>query len=277
MLSSLRHSRAVNDLIEQAVSALARARSLAVLTGAGVSKESGIPTFREAQTGLWVQYDPQELATPQAFRHNPKLVWDWYEYRRQLVVEANPNSGHLALVELEQLVPRVVVLTQNVDGLHQAAGSTDVVELHGNLRRSKCFANCRGDPTLIDVTALRSESREASPPLCPHCGGYVRPDVVWFGETLREAALSRAYQASEECDVMLIVGTSGAVHPAAALPAVAKGAGKTVIEVNPEPSGITSFADLILQGPGGEVLPRLVERVRQAKCTRAVAATRSTS
>jgi NAD-dependent deacetylase len=247
--------------MEQAAGILRSAGLVAVLSGAGASKESGIPTFREAQTGLWARYDPQELATPAGFRRHPRLVWEWYQYRRQLVRAAVPNPGHLALAALEERVPRVVVLTQNVDGLHQAAGSSDVVELHGNILRTKCAADCQGDPTLVDLTSLSDEARAAVPPRCPYCGGPLRPDVVWFGEMLPARAINRAYQISTECDAMLVVGTSGVVYPAAALPAMAHEAGAPIIEVNPEPSGITPLATVFLRGRGGDVLPELVTAV----------------
>lgn len=247
----------MDELIARAASILARARTLAVLTGAGVSKESGVPTFREAQTGLWARYDPQQLATRQAFRRDPELVWRWYQFRRGLVEAARPNPAHRALAELERLVRRVVVLTQNIDGFHQAAGSSDVVELHGAIGRSRCFADCCGEPTLVEVAEL--PDRDATPPRCPYCRDYLRPDVVWFGETLPQAALQRAWLVSAECDVMLVVGTSGVVYPAAALPRIAREAGNAVVEVNPEPGGITPLADVFLQGPAGKVLPTLVE------------------
>lgn len=247
----------LDKLIAQAAALLAQTRYLAILTGAGVSKESGIPTFRDAQTGLWAQYDPQELATPQAFRRNPGLVWDWYQFRRGLVSAGKPNPGHRALADLEQDIPRVVVLTQNIDGLHQAAGSSDVVELHGNIHRNRCFSNCRGTPTLVDLADL--SDKDASPPRCPYCGDTIRPDVVWFRESLAEEAIMRAYRASAECDVLLVAGTSGVVYPAAGLPQIAREAGNPVIEVNPEPSGVTPLADIFLRGPGGTVLPQLVD------------------
>lgn len=250
----------LDKLIAQAAALLARTRYLAVLSGAGVSKESGIPTFRDAQTGLWEQYDPQELATPQAFRRNPGLVWDWYQFRRELVSAGRPNPGHRALADLERYIPRVVVLTQNIDGLHQAAGSSDVVELHGNIFRNKCLSDCRGAPTLVALEDL--PDKDASPPRCPHCGDFIRPDVVWFHETLGEKAIMRAYRASAECDVLLVVGTSGVVHPAAGLPQIAREAGKPVIEVNPQASGISPLATIFLQGPGGTVLPQLIDALR---------------
>ena len=158
------------------IETLRSARYVVVLTGAGVSAESNIPTFREAQTGLWSKYSPEELATPQAFQRNPKLVWEWYAWRRELVAQATPNPGHLALAELEQRVPKFSLITQNVDGLHRRTGSRNVIELHGNINRTKCFDE--GD--IIDSWPPTAEL----PPRCPRCGGYLRPDVVWFGETL---------------------------------------------------------------------------------------------
>src|SRR6266852_1976731 len=200
--------------LREAARHLSACESLVVLTGAGVSKESGVPTFRDALDGLWARFDPQQLATPAAFQANPKLVWDWYEYRRELVGKVRPNSGHYAIAELEDLLPRVTVITQNIDGLHQAAGSTDVITLHGDINRHKCSGNCRGNPTIIDVSKL-DWNREVGPPPCPHCGKWVRPDVVWFTERLPLEALDRASDLSSKADVMLVVGTAGVVQPAA--------------------------------------------------------------
>src|SRR5437773_6190011 len=187
------------EKIVQAARRLREADLLVVLTGAGVSKESGVPTFRDAMDGLWARFDPQQLATPVAFRANPRLVWDWYEYRRQLVKNVRPNPGHYAIAALEDLLPQVTVVTQNIDGLHQAAKSSDVVELHGNIHRHKCFADCKGSPTLIDVATLDWD-REAGPPPCPYCGQWVRPDVVWFTERLPQEALERAVTLSSTAD-----------------------------------------------------------------------------
>lgn len=176
--------RVTDGAIAAAARALRDSAAPVVLTGAGISKESGIPTFRDAQEGLWAQYDPTELATPRAFQRNPKRVWDWYSYRRTLLAQAEPNPGHHAIAELERVLGRSVpVITQNVDGLHRQAGSTDVLPVHGDITRNKCFANCRGNPTLIDIETLEWDPG-AGPPRCPHCGAYVRPDVVWFEETL---------------------------------------------------------------------------------------------
>ncbi|NDJ79189.1 MAG: NAD-dependent deacylase [Chloroflexi bacterium] len=240
---------------------LKRSQRLVVSTGAGVSKESGIPTFRDALEGLWAQYDPQKLATPRGFLQNPKLVWDWYAHRRALLADAKPNPGHYALAEMEALVPQLVLVTQNIDGLHQEAGSSDVVLLHGDIRLNKCHANCQGNPTHINIEELEWD-RNAGPPVCPRCGAWVRPDVVWYEELLPPAAIERAFNLSEVADVMLVVGTSGVTQPAASLPFAAKRAGGTLIEVNPEPSQITAIADHYLPGPSGEVLPQIVAAMR---------------
>jgi NAD-dependent deacetylase len=241
----------------RAAEALDRAQLVAVSSGAGISQESGVPTFRDAQTGLWARYDPEQLATPQAFRRDPDLVWSWYMHRRDMVNRAEPNAGHYALVELEEMVPSLVVLTQNVDGLHARAGSRDVVELHGSLHRFKCFDDCRGEPTWVDLASIEHDHEHA--PRCPNCAkAAVRPDVVWFGEALPPDALERAFDVAQRCDVMLVVGTSGIVQPAASLPSVVRQAGATVVEVNPQESPITAVANVALRGPSGEMLPRLV-------------------
>ena len=242
--------------IQKAANLIAGSSQLAVLTGAGVSKESGVPTFRDAHEGLWEQYDPAQLATPQAFQNDPKLVWDWYTYRRGLVRKAQPNPGHIALAQLEQYVPSLVVITQNVDDLHEQAGSSHVIHLHGNIARNKCFNDCRGNPTLIDLEDVAAD--EDAPPVCPYCGAYLRPDVVWFGEMLPMHALNDAKQYSIDCDVMLVIGTSGLVTPAASLPGVAQNTGATLIEVNPDYSMITRIADIKLDGPSGEIMPRIL-------------------
>jgi len=243
----------MEQLIQRAAEILARSRNLVVFTGSGVSKESGIPTFRDAQEGLWARYDPQQLATVEGFLRDPKLVWEWYDYRFGLLKSVKPNPGHLAIAALERYVPRVVVITQNIDNLHQDAGSSDVIELHGNMRRYKCLAGHTG------FTRADFASQKEIPPHCPRCGAMLRPDVVWFGELLPPESLDRAFAESESCDAVLVVGTSGLVQPAASLPSHAHRAGSPIIEVNPHPSAITPLADIFLQGPAGEVLPRLVD------------------
>ena len=241
----------MDELIRQTALLLANAHRLVILTGAGMSKESGIPTFREAQDGLWASYDPQQLATMQGFRANPTLVWDWYQYRLGLVERAQPHAGHLAVAALEQQLRGVVVITQNVDGLHARAGSRDVLELHGSIRRFKCLRGHGG----LNVEDLAGQSE--SPPRCPRagCDALVRPDVVWFGEQLDAGIIQRAFVESEACDVMLIVGTSGVVHPAASLPYQAWNRRARIIEVNPLRSELTDLAHIFLQGPAGQVLP----------------------
>jgi len=235
------------------INLLRAAKHIAVLTGAGVSAESGIPTFREAQTGLWAQYDPQELATPQAFEKNPRLVWEWYAWRRELVSKVRPNAGHLALAEMAQHVARLTLITQNVDGLHQQAGSTDVIELHGNLHRTKCFR----EETIIDEWVDTGEV----PPRCPRCGDRLRPDVVWFGEALPGLALHAASEAAMACDVFFSIGTSGLVEPAASLARIAMQRGAKVIEINPVATPLTSMVTYALQAPSGQGLPALVQVV----------------
>jgi NAD-dependent deacetylase len=232
------------ELIER----LASARRVAVLTGAGISAESGIPTFRDALTGLWAKYDPRELATPEGFARNPKLVWDWYAERRQRIAGVQPNPGHLALAALEQRFERFTLVTQNIDSLHQRAGSREVVQLHGNIARVKCS---------VEETVVNPIPEDASPPRC-HCGAFLRPDVVWFGEMLPADALARAEEAAEHCEVFLSIGTSAQVYPAAELPLRALSAGAAVVEINPERTALTRHAQFSLQGPAGTILPQLV-------------------
>jgi NAD-dependent deacetylase len=229
--------------------ALVRGRRIAVLTGAGISAESGVPTFRDAQTGLWARYDPQDLATPEAFRRDPKLVWDWYAWRRQLVAAAKPNPGHFGLVRLQELFPDLILITQNIDGLHALAGSRGLIELHGNIWRIKCSAGCG---------VIASFDRDAAPPRCPKCTAWLRPDVVWFGEPLPAAALERAQAAAAECDVFFSIGTSALVFPAADLPRLARASGALLVEINPDETPLTPLADFALRGPAGVVLPALL-------------------
>lgn len=247
-----------DSLIQQAANLVRQGRNIVVLTGAGVSKESGVPTFRDAMDGLWARYDPEQLATPQAFQRNPKLVWDWYEYRREMVKKAAPNPGHFALAELERRATSFTLITQNVDDLHEQAGSKNIIHLHGSIARSKCFFDCQGEPTLVDVSQIEYD-HAGGPPPCPHCGRWVRPDVVWFGEMLPIAQLDAAKIACIEASVMLVIGTSGLVTPAATLPQLVRSRGAKIIEVNPGDSLITAIADLKLDGPSGEALPQLLE------------------
>lgn len=230
---------------------LQAARHTLILTGAGVSAESGVPTFRDALTGLWARFNPEDLATEAAYLDHPGLVWDWYEMRRDMVRTVAPNPAHLAIAQWAAAHPgKVTLVTQNVDGLHQQAGSEDVIELHGNLFRNRWLNGCgRCDAHRSDAT---------HPPSCTACGGLLRPGVVWFGEDLPRVALYRAGHAAETADVCLVVGTSGLVYPAAGLPGQAKAAGARVIVVNPQPSALDATADAVLQAPAGDCLPRLL-------------------
>lgn len=227
------------------------AEHIVVLTGAGVSAESGIPTFREAQTGLWAKFDPEDIATPYAFKRNPQLVWEWYAWRRELLDDKEPNAGHYALAQMERLANRFTLITQNVDGLHQVAGNKHPIELHGNITRYKCFD--RHHP-IADLGG-------GNPPRCPRCGSFVRPDVVWFGEGLSETQLTEAFNASEACQVFFSIGTSALVYPAAWLPEAAVQAGAVLVEINPERTPLSRYADYLLSGRSGEILPQLVEQV----------------
>lgn len=231
--------------------ALLRARSIAVLTGAGISAESGIPTFRDAQTGLWARFRPEELATAAAFRRNPKLVWDWYQWRRGLVADAAPSAGHAALARLETLVPELTLITQNVEGLHEKAGSRRLVELHGSLHRTICFER--------EGRINRGCTPGPEAPKCTQCGGYARPDVVWFGESLDPERLAAAQAAAKRCDMFLSIGTSSLVQPAASLPLAALEGGATLVEINPDPTPLSRAAMFSLRGPAGEILPALIE------------------
>lgn len=228
---------------------LARAGHVAVLTGAGMSAESGVPTFRGAD-GLWRNFRPEELATPEAFARDPKLVWEWYDWRRGLIAGCVPNPGHKALARLEAHEPGLTLVTQNVDGLHALAGSRDPVEMHGNIWKVRC-TGCR----------RVSEDRRVPIPILPHCGvcgAILRPHIVWFGEALDPEVLERAFGAFEYADVALIVGTSGVVQPAASLAGIARRAGAFVVEINPDAAAAGAAVDVALAGRAGEVLPRLV-------------------
>ncbi|MBC7224244.1 MAG: NAD-dependent deacylase [Anaerolineae bacterium] len=222
---------------------------LVVLTGAGVSAESGVPTFRGPQ-GLWRQHRPEDLATPAAFGRDPRLVWEWYDWRRQLVFRCRPNPAHLTLARMEQVLPEMTLITQNVDGLHQRAGSRNVLELHGSLWRARCTQEGT-------VTPLTDVPLPEVPPRCRHCGALLRPDVVWFGEPLDPRTLQAAMEAASRAEVMLVVGTSAVVYPAAQLPLLALENGAYLIEVNPEPTSLSPLAHERWSEPAGKALPRL--------------------
>ncbi len=239
----------MDSLIRAVGERLKAATSVAVLTGAGVSAESGIPTFRDPG-GLWQQYRPEDLATPEAFHRDPRLVWEWYDWRRQKIAQASPNPAHHALAQIERITPQFLLITQNIDGLHRLAGSQRVLELHGCIWWIRCQAE-----------GTAHENREVPltdlPPRCD-CGSLLRPDVVWFGEPLSSGAQAQAFAAAEECDVFLTVGTSAFVHPAASLPIVAKNHGAFVAEINPVPTQITPLVDSHLQGQAGVILPKIL-------------------
>jgi len=232
------------------VDALRSSRHAVVLTGAGMSAESGIPTFREAQTGLWEQYDPMELATTDAFLRDPELVWSWYAWRRSLVRASAPNPGHFALARLAARIPRLTLVTQNVDGLHQEAGSRGVVEFHGNLFANRC--------SVEDCLVETEEPPATGVPRCPSCGGYLRPGVVWFGEAIPARALEAATEAVADCDLFLSIGTSALVWPAAGLADAARAAGARIVEINPAETDLSGTCDFRIAGKSGEVLPELV-------------------
>jgi NAD-dependent deacetylase len=245
------------DIPAALVAALRDALHVCVLTGAGASAESGVPTFRDAQQGLWAEYDPLQLATPEAFAQNPALVWRWYAWRRKLVAEVEPNAGHVALAQLADIVPRLTLVTQNVDGLHQRAGSKDVIEFHGNIFDDLCF----------DEGCVVESVGDSEPPRCPRCGGFVRPGVVWFGEAIPEQARDASFAAATNCDVFLSVGTSSLVYPAAGLIEMARENGAVTVEINPEPTMQAATVDYALAARSGSVLPELLESLA-AKPTR---------
>jgi NAD-dependent deacetylase len=230
---------------------LGRARSVCVLTGAGISAESGVPTFR-GDNGLWKKFKPEELASFDAFLRNPQLVWEWYAYRKRVMREVRPNPAHYALVELASRVPDFTLVTQNVDNLHTRAGSRDVLELHGNIERSYCI-ECG---TFADEEEL-DQAREV--PRCRKCGGLVRPDVVWFGEVLPYETFQKAAAASRRCEVFFSIGTSAMVYPAASLPLAALAHGAYLVEINQEETDLSSRAHEALFGKAGVILPLLLQ------------------
>ncbi len=236
---------------------LAEAQHAAVLTGAGVSAESGIKTFRDPD-GLWAQFNPMELASVNGFMSNPDLVWSWYQHRIEIVNQANPNPGHFAIAEMEKKFPKFTLITQNVDRLHHRAGSSNVLELHGNIVENHCF-DCKkqynGETVLPDKQL----------PRCPHCGGKIRPSVVWFGEMLPQEALQASEEAAYSCDVFFSVGTSAEVYPAANLPTLAKRSGAFVVEVNQNVTQLSSFVDVRLAAPSGIALPKMLEEFKKFK------------
>lgn len=239
------------ELIPKAADILRKAKRVAALTGAGISAESGVPTFR-GKEGLWRHFRAEDLATPEAFARDPKLVWEWYDWRRGLIAGCAPNPGHRTLAKWEKTIPEFILITQNVDGLHPLAGTTNLLELHGNIWKVRCT----NDGTVRDS---REVPLHEIPPRCPDCGALLRPHIVWFGEALDQAVIGRAIAASAACKAMLVVGTSAIVHPAASLPLYAAEAGAAIIEINPDPTPLTSCAEVSIRGPAGEILP-LIDR-----------------
>jgi NAD-dependent deacetylase len=229
------------------------AARVTVLTGAGISAESGVPVFR-GPGGLWRQFRPEDLATPEAFARRPSLVWEWYLWRRERIAAAHPNAGHNTIARLQRACSGVTLLTQNVDGLHERAGTVAPVELHGNLWRVRCADGC----------GTMARDRESDPPrteLRCQCGAWLRPEVIWFGEPLDPEVLAAASDAVGRADVLLVVGTSAVVYPVAALPQIARQRGARIVEVNVEETPLSGFADAVLRGPAGEMLPAVEQRL----------------
>ena len=242
------------DFSDRFLRALRDAGSVVVSTGAGVSAESGVPTFR-GENGLWKKFRPEELATFEAFQANPGIVWEWYQYRREIIDKIKPNAGHYAITEMSGLFENFQLITQNVDDLHRVAGSRDIVELHGNIKRNRCL-----DCGKIDY----DEVFEEFPPVCT-CGGRLRPDVVWFGELLPPGAIEKAFAVSKTCDLFFTVGTSGIVQPAASLPSTARQHGAFVVEVNIEPTELTFIVDQHLRGKSGDIMPAVVRKIKELR------------
>lgn len=248
---------------DELLTALSAARRIVVFTGAGVSAESGIPTFRDALSGLWEHYDAATLASPEGFAADPALVWGWYEWRRMRVLRAEPNPAHHAIAALASDCASLTLITQNVDDLHERAGSADPLRLHGSLHRPRCSA-CEAPYRLPPGIPDEPEGgRRLDPPRCAHCGAPVRPGVVWFGENLPQTAWDEALQATEACDLMFSIGTSALVWPAAQLPALAAQRGAVVIQVNPGETSLDGYAHYNLRGTAGVAMPGLIRRLTQ--------------
>jgi NAD-dependent deacetylase len=226
-----------------------RARSVTVLTGAGISADSGVPTFRGAD-GLWKNFRPEELASPDAFARDPRLVWEWYNWRRELVATKHPNAAHDTLVTLEQRIERFWLITQNVDGLHALAGSTRLSEIHGNIWKVRC-TQCHQVSPNRDLPLVY-------PPTCSDCSELLRPHIVWFGESLDPEVLARSYQALQDCEILLIIGTSGVVYPAASFASLAKDGGAFVVELNMEITSNSAVVDVSFQGRAKDLVPLLL-------------------
>lgn len=241
---------------EKVVERLAQATSLLLITGAGISAESGIPTFRGAD-GLWKNYRAEELATLDAFERDPVTVWQWYDWRRGIIGKAEPNPGHLAIKELEDMFENFLLITQNVDGLHGRTGIKNIVEIHGNLWRTRCTREGK-------ISMLMDVPLKSIPPKCD-CGAILRPDVVWFGESIPPYALELSFNVLEQCDTLIVIGTSGVVYPVASFPQTVKDNGGYVVEVNVEPKPISAIADVSLYGNSGDILPMIAKWLKEKK------------
>jgi len=237
----------IREKLQRAAQLLSQADHIIAFTGSGISSESGIPTFR-GKDGLWKQFKAQDLATPGAFSSNPKLVWEWYDWRRNIIADKKPNPGHKILAEWNDLFSSLYVITQNIDGLHQKAGSENIIELHGNIWKLRCTKEGT-------VTEDHSCPLKEIPPICKKCGALMRPHVVWFGESLDTELLSEAVKMCSKADLMLAIGTSSLVYPAASIPMTAAESGVKVIEINPESTPLTPRADTSIRGKAGDVLP----------------------
>lgn len=239
------------DRIKRAADMLSNARKVTVLTGAGISAESNVPTFR-GKDGLWKNFRPEDLATPEAFKRDPKLVWEWYKWRRGIVTKCRTNPAHEVIAKMESRFSSFTLVTQNVDGLHRRAGNKNVLELHGNLFKARCTK----EGTIMDL-----DQGDDPLPKCPDCGALLRPHIVWFGESLDPEILQKAFAASVSCDIFLVAGTSAIVQPAATLPLYARQSGAPVIEVNLERTALSSMVNISLTGKAGEILPRIWEQM----------------
>lgn len=234
----------------EARSRIASARAVTILTGAGISADSGVPTFRGTD-GLWRNFRAEDLATPEAFERNPRLVWEWYSWRRELIATKQPNEAHVAIASLESRRPDFWLITQNVDGLHRLAGSSKLSEIHGNIWMVRC--------TACDAVTENHQVPLSLLPYCGLCGGLLRPHIVWFGESLREEDLARCAKQLNNCDVLLVIGTSGVVYPAAGFASIAKQAGALVIEVNLDQTPQSDLVDMSLRGRAKDLVPLLLQ------------------
>jgi NAD-dependent deacetylase len=254
-----------STLTEQVVDVLLKSKKMVFFTGAGISADSGIPTYREKLSGIWAGYDPRDLETAKAFRDNPALVWGWYLWRRLLVAQAEPNAAHFAITRMASSQRQVSVITQNIDDLHERAGSLNVVHLHGSLAMPKCFACHRTAVLPPDQSEVPNDGALIEPPRCQRCNGKMRPAVVWYGEDLPAQAWKAAMLLVKECDVLISVGTSGIVMPAAGIPDLALAAGASVIHINKIDVAMGEHKEFMLMGAASEVLPLLLERIEIGK------------